>query len=162
MRNHARSERGQATVEWTGILLLVALALGALAHFAPRADGRELGTSLAGSITGVGHKSGAYGGISAPHPGLPRRAAPLGGAALPALPRLPKALRTAGRGAGAVWRKAWFACLAYARARYAIDHPEISVPGYTLPYRTALQMINNCVSPVDVLRDVPGMDSGGP
>ena len=174
MRNHARSECGQATVEWTGILLLVALALGALAHLAPRADGRELGTALASSVTapGVADKTGAYGQISPPHPGAatgvdpvgavvrPGRRRPAAVTVRPGLPRLPAPLRKVGRGAGAVWRKAWFACLAYARARYAIRHPEISVPGYTLPYRTALRMINNCVSPVDVLRDLPGLDPG--
>src|SRR5215211_9033124 len=46
-----RSERGQASIEWIGIVLLVAVALGALARFAPRADGRGLATTLAHSIT---------------------------------------------------------------------------------------------------------------
>jgi hypothetical protein len=52
-RWHARgsNERGQATVEWIGILLLVALALAALARFAPSADGQALATTLARSIT---------------------------------------------------------------------------------------------------------------
>ena len=61
---------------------------------------------------------------------------------------------------GAVWRRAWFACLVYARTRYALQHPEISVPGYTLPYGTALRMINSCVSPIDLLHDLP--DVGPP
>jgi hypothetical protein len=38
-----RSERGQATVEWTGLVLLVGLALAALVAFGPRIDGRSYG-----------------------------------------------------------------------------------------------------------------------
>src|SRR5215210_5625594 len=44
-----RSERGQASVEWAGLLLLVALALLAATHLVPRADGKRLGSALAGS-----------------------------------------------------------------------------------------------------------------
>ena len=40
-------ESGQATVEWAGLVLLAALALGALAAFAPAIDGRPLGAALA-------------------------------------------------------------------------------------------------------------------
>jgi hypothetical protein len=42
-----RDERGQATVAWTGVLLLVSLALGALAAIAPLVDGRSFGGFLA-------------------------------------------------------------------------------------------------------------------
>ena len=59
-----------------------------------------------------------------------------------------------------LWRRAWFACLVYERTRYAFRHPESRLPGYTLPYGVALRMINNCVSPVDLLRDVPGLQPG--
>ncbi|HEX6653385.1 MAG TPA: hypothetical protein VF072_11625, partial [Thermoleophilaceae bacterium] len=72
----------------------------------------------------------------------------------------PDALRRAGRGAGTLWRRAWFACLVWERTRYAFRHPESRLPGYTLPYGVALRMINSCVSPVDLLRDVPGLDPG--
>jgi hypothetical protein len=41
------AERGQATVEWTGVVLLVALALWALAATAPVVDGRSFGGFLA-------------------------------------------------------------------------------------------------------------------
>jgi hypothetical protein len=44
-------ERGQATIEWTGLALLVAIVLGALATLAPRVDGRGLGATVAHSIT---------------------------------------------------------------------------------------------------------------
>src|SRR5262245_23614746 len=46
-----RGERGQATIEWIGIVLLVALALAALGHFATPADGRSFGRELAHSVT---------------------------------------------------------------------------------------------------------------
>jgi hypothetical protein len=69
-------------------------------------------------------------------------------------------MRRARRGVGAVWRKAWFACLVYERTRYAFRHPESRLPGYTLPYGTALKMINSCLSPVDLLGDLPELDPG--
>jgi hypothetical protein len=138
-------------------VLLVALALLALTQLAPKADGRELGTTLARSVTGVGHKSRSQSEFSSTHPAPDAlRVWPGGRAAVRrTLPRLPGPLRGARRGARALWRRAWFACLAYARARYALRHPEISVPGYTLPYGTALRMIDSCVSPIDLLHDLP-------
>ena len=145
-----RSERGQATVEWTGLLLLVALVLAALSQLAPKADGRELGTTLAHSVTAI-HAPG--------HSRASRRSPMLQPRRLQ-LPQLPTSLRRAGRGAGALWRRAWFACLVYERTRYALRHPESRIPGYTLPYGTALRMINNCVSPVDLLRDLPEPTAG--
>jgi hypothetical protein len=44
------SERGQASVEWVALLLLVALGLGALVAIAPRVEGRSLGGLLAQRI----------------------------------------------------------------------------------------------------------------
>jgi hypothetical protein len=167
-----RSECGQATIEWTGLLLLIALALVALSHLAPQADGRELGTSLAHSVTATAKKAGRARPTGAREPAPPAADSPAGAAPLPPrlgaggavprsrnLPRMPGSLGRAGRGAGAVWRKAWFACLVYERTRYAFRHPESRIPGYTLPYGTALRMVNNCVSPVDLLRDLPGLDA---
>jgi hypothetical protein len=46
------SQSGQATVEWVGIVLLVALVLGLLLAFAPRVDGRSLGVLIAARVTG--------------------------------------------------------------------------------------------------------------
>jgi hypothetical protein len=45
-----RCERGQATVEWTGLVLLVALVLGAAVAVVPAVDGRSLGSYLAHSV----------------------------------------------------------------------------------------------------------------
>jgi hypothetical protein len=64
-------ERGQSTVEWTGLVLLVALALGALVALVPAVDGRSFGSYLAHSVlcsvrggcsTGEGELARAYGG----------------------------------------------------------------------------------------------------
>jgi hypothetical protein len=186
-----RRERGQATVEWIGLVLLVALALGALSHLAPSADGRTVAASLLHSVTETARKSHTgHRGVTLPSrreaslapplvprpnpviwapkegrslqlPELPKSLRRAGG--LPELPKslrragglpeLPKSLRRAGRGAGALWRRAWFACLVYERTRYALLHPESRLPGYTLPIDVALRMANNCISPVDLLRD---------
>jgi hypothetical protein len=42
-----RYERGQATVEWMGLVLLVAASLGALSRIGPQVDGRSFGGFLA-------------------------------------------------------------------------------------------------------------------
>ena len=52
-----RSERGQASVEWVALVLLVALALAALLVLAPRVDGRSLGGLVAGRITCAARES---------------------------------------------------------------------------------------------------------
>jgi phage tail tape-measure protein len=182
-----RAEAGQATVEWTGLLLLVALVLAAAAHLASKADGKELGTTLAHSVTHpgrpvVGHDRlrgapfrpdlravPAPGRLrAAPAPAVERPPAPVPrppareeGLAREVLRRAGReGARRAGRGAGILWRRAWFACLAYERTRYAFQHPESRFPGYQLPYGDAIRMINGCVSPVDLLRDVPGLHPG--
>lgn len=52
-----RSERGQASVEWVGLLLLVALVLGGLFTRAREVDGRSLGDQLAHRITCAGERA---------------------------------------------------------------------------------------------------------
>jgi hypothetical protein len=44
------NERGQASVEWIGLLLLVSLALAAALAFVPSVDGRPLGAALARAL----------------------------------------------------------------------------------------------------------------
>jgi hypothetical protein len=44
------SERGQASVEWVGLLLLVSLALAGALAFVPAVDGRPLGAALARAL----------------------------------------------------------------------------------------------------------------
>ena len=43
-------DRGQASVEWVALVLIVALVLGAVVAFVPVVDGRSLGSSLAHAI----------------------------------------------------------------------------------------------------------------
>jgi hypothetical protein len=79
-----RSESGQATVEWVALVLLLALALGALLALAPRVDGRSLGTVVAQRLT-CAVKSGCAdeeqsGGPKRPRP---RPVAPAGALAAP-------------------------------------------------------------------------------
>jgi hypothetical protein len=230
-----RSERGQATVDWIGIVLLVALALAALARLAPSADGRELGTTVLRSMvcsardrceseggpraarpqiapdtggrpaapdTGgrpaapdtSSHSSGPLSALRrlvtipplVPHPGS---AAPTGGRSLPGsrpapvqsgragmAPLLRWARRSGGRaleselrrmlrgrvlrGAGSAWRRAWFACLVYERFRWAFLHPESRFPGYSFPPEEVLRIANDCISPVDLVRDWPLLTDG--
>ena len=44
-------QRGQTTIEWTALVLLVAVALGALVTVGPKIDGRSFGGFLARSIS---------------------------------------------------------------------------------------------------------------
>ena len=86
------SESGQASVEWAGLVLLVALALGALVSLAPRVDGRSLGVLIASRVTGHRERTPARGlrrlapaPAPVPVPVKPTRA--FGGAGLGALLR---------------------------------------------------------------------------
>ena len=76
------SESGQATIEWTGLVLLVAVALGALLTLAPPVDGRRLGGSVAHAITCAARGGCAAAGRAPPAAG---RSSPR--IALPAPPR---------------------------------------------------------------------------
>jgi hypothetical protein len=174
------SERGQATVEWVGLLLLVTLALLALTRLAPRAEDRSLGTTLASSITTTAKRTAASPRevdprrFGLPHPPPlarpgprwlapdsrrvllqgPRRAGILPGLRLPR----PGAGGRAARGVRGVWRRAWFACLVWERVKYSLLHPEARIPGYTFPYDVVLKIVARCVSPVDVFRDVAQLE----
>ena len=154
-----RGERGQATVEWIGIVLLVAVALAALSHFAPRADGRGLGRAVLHSVAGPAERREV-----APSPAAGDRAfaipplIPRAGESAELRIRLPRArtlVRRARAGAGPAWRRAWIACLLYERFRYALLHPESRFPGHVIPPSEVLRMVNDCVSPLDLVRDWP-------
>jgi hypothetical protein len=160
-------ERGQGTVEWIGVLLLVALALAALARLAPRADGHALATTLAHSITESARHRGATGpsrttpdrtSVTAP-PLVPvprpttHRPARIPRTLRPHLPASPALLKRARRATGSAWRRAWYACLVYERFRWAFLHPESRFPGYTMPPEEVLRIANDCISPVDLVRD---------
>jgi hypothetical protein len=184
-----RSERGQATVEWIGIVLLIALALAALSRLSPAAEPRALGPTLAHAITcpaGDRCPSPSRTDASTPPPHGPHAPRVPGGAftAPPLVPRspapvierpgarlrLPRAralldwarreigrlpAQGATRGVAGAWKHAWFACLVYERARWAILHPASRYPGYTFPPEEALRIANDCISPFDLFRDAP-------
>jgi hypothetical protein len=69
------SERGQASVEWVALLLLVALGMGGLIAFAPQVDGRSLGGLLAHRITCAAARDCEGDGEAGPRPGPSRREA---------------------------------------------------------------------------------------
>ena len=50
MRCAFASERGQASIEWIGLLLVVSIALAAAVAFLPAVDGRPLGAALARAL----------------------------------------------------------------------------------------------------------------
>jgi hypothetical protein len=160
------SERGQATIEWTGLVLLVSAALGALLTFSPEVDGRRLGGSLAHAITcaargGCAARSRAPAGSPAAPSGPPgSAAAPAGSeAARPPSSARPRPaprptappLRTpaashALRGAGEVVKRAWIVCLGYRRYREELEHPR--TPNEAMPLDEALRIANECLNPL--------------
>jgi hypothetical protein len=143
-------ERGQATVEWIGLVLGVALLLGAVA-----AGGREaakgesadgLGEAVAERIVcaakgacGAGAGGERLGGAPGPPPG--RRLGALGGRPSPPAPS-----RHAGIGQG-VAKRAWFLCLGYRRWQYDREH----APFQRVPLRETVKTVNECVNPLSFL-----------
>lgn len=161
-----RSERGQASVEWIGLVLLLALGLGALARFAARTDAAHMGPELLGAIVrSADAEPGTAAPASAPRtlvtappltPVAPRaHRPPLTRARPPARPVVwgRALLRRVGRRAGGLYRRAWMFCLGYERVRYDLLHPESSAPHVGIPLSESVRMANDCVSPVDLVRD---------
>ena len=44
-------------------------------------------------------------------------------------------------------------CLGYERVRYSVLHPEIRFPSATIPASEGVRIANDCLSPVDLIRD---------
>ena len=161
-----RSDGGQASVEWVGALLLIAIALGALARLSDRVDALGVATAglrattcaLAGCESGVARAAPATGIDGARSPALDARAVtppPLVPSRTGFLPRrlrlrnpIPPRMRSR---VGAFWRRAWVACFAYERVRYGLLHPESH--RQVVPLRDVVQMTNDCLSPFDLSRD---------
>ena len=154
-----RSERGQASIEWIGAVLLVALSLGTLARVAGRVEAAGLAAGVLQATT-----CAARGGCS---DGRDReeRATSRAVSAPPLLPLAPTergdrprprrggaVLGRARRASGTLWRRAWLICFGYERVRYGLLRPETR-PRQTVPLAGALQMVNDCASPVDFARD---------
>ena len=162
------SERGQASVEWIGLVLLLALALTALARVAPLADADGLGAELLHAVT-CAARGGCSGEDRPRAPGDARAlvtvpplvpVAPRGsrpGGTRPWLrfrvPRLAPLARRTGHRAGVLWRRSWMFCLGYERVRYGVLNPEIRFPRQTIPVSEGVRMANDCLSPVDLVRD---------
>lgn len=164
------SESGQASVEWIGLVLLLALGLAALVRFAPHADADALGPELVHAL-GCAARGGCEAAPRRPAEtgGTPRDgAAPRGMVSAPPLvpiaprerPRsvlrsraVPALLRRAGPHVGLLWRRSWIFCLGYERVRYGVLHPEIRFPHVPIPLSENLRMANDCLSPVDLVRD---------
>jgi hypothetical protein len=161
-----REERGQASIEWIGAVLLVVLALTGLARLALRGEAADLGASpLRTTICA------ARGGCAEQREAAPARARDRRTVIVPPLlpvhpeerrpartPRLlrrlgsPATVQRARRAAGTFWRRSWLVCFGYERVRYGLLHPETR-PRQTVPISGALQMINDCASPIDFARD---------
>jgi hypothetical protein len=170
----ARGQKGQATVEWVGLLLAVGLMLGALAggvRGATRAESgegaRELGRAVAKRITCAARdlcgaaepargergspRDGALLSGGAPHreaaPGGEGRTAPRPLRSAPPPPRaVPRSgpLPNLGR-AGSVAEHAWIACLGYRSLRDDLDHPRS--PREARPVERTLDIVNECLNP---------------
>jgi hypothetical protein len=153
-----RSESGQATVEWVGLVLGVALVFGALVAGGREAargqSGRELGQAIAGRVVcavrdacgarAVGRPVGPRAGRAPAKPRAP--AAPRPRSAPPA--RAAKAARALPRGREALGH-AWLACFAYRRFEYEREHP--MTPRDSVPLDDAVDIINDCLDPLSFL-----------
>jgi hypothetical protein len=156
-----RSQRGQATVEWVGLLLAVALMFGALV-----AGGREaargesadrLGEAVAQRITCAARGTCGVGELG---PDAPSGRRPGGRSLAPTIPRSPARgvppLRRLDRqgslplraGVG-VLEHAWVACFGYRRWRYELEHP--STPREAVPLHETLDTVNQCLNPLSFL-----------
>ena len=168
-----RHERGQASVEWVGLVLLVALGLVALVRLSARPEPAELGDAMLGAMT-CAARDGCAGEARrrpatrtpspsvTPPPLVPvvpgeRRRSRLGRARLPRLD--PGPVRRVRGVAGTAWRRAWVACFAYERIRYGLLHPESRLPGHRIPPAEALRMVDDCLSPAELLRDLEQLGS---
>jgi hypothetical protein len=141
------SEHGQATIEWTGLVLLATLVLGALATLVPRVDGRGLGEAVAHAMTCAVRGNCAarpppnVADSRRPRPVRPER---------PAVPvdRAAAAFRAL-RGAGEIAKRVWIVCLGYRRHRYELEHPR--APTEAMPLDEALDIANECLNPFGFL-----------
>jgi len=157
------SESGQATVEWVGLVLMVALALGALTG--PRAPSGERGLGervakrIACAAKGVGAPRAATEGCALPEAAAPpRRGVPLRRGVPPrsgVSPRAPVSRARAAdafqrlRGLGDVARRVWIVCLGYRRFLYELERPRM--PGEAMSVEEALDVANQCINPYNFL-----------
>jgi len=171
------SERGQATVEWTGLMLMVALALGGLAAAVrPAPAAPELGEALAERIAGAAagaaarEEPGGAAPLASPprHPAAmapparphPPRASPLRRGPRPAppgsgigFPRVPvgDAFRWLRGAVGHGINRVWIGCLAHRRFRYGLRQGQTWIR--PMPPGESFGALNECLNPVEFLGD---------
>jgi hypothetical protein len=166
-------ERGQATIEWAGLVLLVALALGALATVVPLGD-QGLGVAVAERIgcavrDGCAAAAGAdrsrpsaierpsrreqpHGlptGVTRPPAPVPPSPSPrLGAVRPPPLPgELARRFPRLARVADLLGRKAWIACFGYESFLFDLRHRARVNPNLTMSPSDALGIANSCLNP---------------
>jgi len=145
-----RGERGQASVEWVGLVLLAALVLGGTASLVTDRDA-NLGRTVAARI-GCAAKAacaiapGERTPAVRPRPGPSTRMLSAAGVG----PRATDAFRRL-RGVAAVAKGAWIVCLGYRRWRYELDHPRS--PAEPMPLPDALAIANACLNPYAFVAD---------
>jgi hypothetical protein len=155
------SERGQATIEWTGLALVAALLLGALTTLAPLVDDRGLGATVAHAIT-CAARGGCAGeaarGTAAIGVGPVRSDVAAGAEARPAPPARPPvtADRAAAplqalRGVRDVAKRVWIVCMGYRRYLDERAHPRIGPEA--MPLAEALDIANECLNPLGFVSD---------
>src|SRR5688572_1033781 len=136
-----RSEQGQATGAWVGLVLL-----GALAAFRAPASERGLGETIARRL------SCAAAGACA---GAPAAPAVSGGRLAPVRRRVTRARALDAfrrlRGAGALTKRLWIACLGYRRVMNELQRPR--APTDAMPLDEALETANACLNPAAFLTE---------
>jgi len=150
-------ERGQATVEWVGLLLGVALAFGALVGGVRGAAKEEsatgLGEALAQRITCAARDGCAAGGgeraVGGGVRGGRRSGVRREGHGERHAGRSPRSSRAAAaptmaRGADAA-QHAWIVCFAYRRWRYDVEGRR--TPYQAVPVRETVRIVNDCLNP---------------
>ena len=57
------------------------------------------------------------------------------------------------RGAKAIARRAWVACLGWERLQWERRHPEASIPGHRMPLADAVRIAEACLNPVGFITE---------
>ncbi len=148
-----RDATGQATIEWVGLVLVAALALGAVAAFRAPAQDRSLGTLIAQRITCAAAAEGMCApaaGAPAVRPAVappaPTRVRSVDGAVARA--GAPEALERL-RGLGKWGGRVWMVCLAYRRYIFERDHRLDAIRG--MPLEEAVDIADECLNPLSFL-----------
>ncbi len=170
------AERGQATVEWVGLLLAVSLGMAALVAGARGAAGRDseqarraLGGAVVGRLVcaawdgcGAGGGGGGASPGGAAAPDAPRSGAPGGTQRPPALPFVPPGMPgprgpvpgrdaprapTAALGRGATGAVDHAWLVCLGYRRFRYDAEHPRPPTAPLPLDAALEIANDCFNP---------------